>query len=267
MKTKIFYPALVAMAALSTPAFAQWEDGVAAVTSGFWEDELYFSGLGRPAPVAPSPNSTNGAQSGQNVRNDESAPLSDAHWEFTHEMVDLDGDGNVSRNELIGMLEGGKLRADTSASGWVAYETWPVRTDTSNTEAVSVELGNGTLPLGYEAVTLEQGVMVDSPFSILSARREARFAGADADGNGSIDLQEMMQLRRAFMQARGNENAGNDEKVRKQARRIIQRIDTNGDQMISRQELAISRGNLEMQRLDTDGDGQISPAEWDVTSN
>ena len=265
MKAKISISALVAMAALSTPAFAQSEDGVAAVTSGFWEDELYFGGLGGPAAGAQASNSTNGAQSGQNVRNDESAPLSDAHWEFTHEMVDLDGDGNVSRNELMGMLEGGKLRADTSAAGWVAYETWPVRTDTPDTEAVSVELENGTLPQGYEAVTLEQGVMVDSPFSILSARVEARFAGADQNQDNNVDLQEMMQLRRAFMEARGNANAGNDEKVRKQANRIIQRVDTNGDQMISREELAASRGNRVMQRLDTDGDGQISPAEWEVT--
>ncbi len=241
---KIYFAASVALSALFIPftsaALAQAESGVvAAVNSGWWGREMaetpgLLGSLDGAAPVAigggigATINETNTVNEFFNL------DPRFAKGEFPHEMVDLDGDGNVSRNELMGMLEGGRLRVE------------------------------GAAPIA-SAVLAEDGAGSNNPMSVLSARREARFAQTDGNQNGGVDFEELMQLRRDFMAERGNENAGNEARVRKQARRIMGRLDSNGDQMISREELAEARGSRFMSRLDADGDGQISPAEWEVT--
>jgi len=310
MKTKSLIALAAVASMLAAPAYAQWEDGVAAaVGAGWWGQDL-----------ASSPGLSGGPNIMDDLEDNESLRLSDGHWELTHSMADLDGDGNVSRSELMGMLEGGNLRnpaaaptglTDVSVADVTSDSTGAAPTGLTDVSVADVTGGESAStsglidvsvadvdgegaarmadsvdpssddPQGYEAVTLEQGVdgfsaeigrrpgpaLISNPLSILSERVEARFVHADQNQDDKVDLQEMMQLRREFMQARGNEDAGNDTKVRKQANRIIGRIDTDGDQMISREELAAARGNRVMQRLDTDGDGQISPAEWEVTLN
>jgi Ca2+-binding EF-hand superfamily protein len=268
MKTK----SLMALAALSSllalPAFAQMAAGGAgAGSAGWWGQEL-----------AAAPGLSDGLNVMDDLENNEAQRLSDTHWELTHGMVDLNGDGNVSRNELMGMLEGGKLRNSAAApNGLIDVSVADVAGQGAARMAEGVAVSSD--PQGFEAVTLEQGVnavsatvgggqaaaFVGNPLSTLAEHEEARFLRADQNGDRAVDLQELVQLRRALMQAGGNETTGNDNRLRKQARRIIGRIDTNGDQMVTREELAAARGNRMMQRLDTNGDGQISPAEWAVT--
>lgn len=327
--TKLHICTMAACVLFAAPAFSQtapyWEDGVAAAAgNSWWGRELgrgpaelgYLSGAASVVASGDFNPSTSAdgqsiieMQDGDDARispdtngrvmdeweDNESVRLSDAHWEFTHQMADLNGDGNVSRSELMGMLEGGPLgyvdkstcdlmaasRARQEAAGWVDISTCDNSSGATGEEGAArmAEAAEpASEPQSYEAVTHEQGVQAGSlsaepggrtftnnPLSVLSARREARFLHADKNEDGGIDLEEMIQLRRAFMESRDNANAGNETKLRKQARRIIQRIDADGDRMISREELAAAQGNRMMDRLDSDGDGQISPEEWAVT--
>jgi len=296
MKTLFSVSTFSMITLLSSAAMAQ-------DSGGWWGQEL----AGLPGLLGGI--SAAGQQDGPGIMDDlednESVRLSDDHWQITHEMADLDGDGSVSLNELTGMLEGGKLRAPEPAGGWTDVYVADLRDDDAVNirEGDEVEMtggatpegtasgltdvsvadvtGSGSVgiregdevevvsqglvadsPEGYEAVSLEQG-LVDSPFSVLSARVEARFVQADQNGDGGVDLAELTQLRRDYMAAHGKQ--ANANRAQKQARRIMGRIDSNGDRMISREELAASRGNRMMQRLDSDGDGQISQAEWAVT--
>ena len=207
-----------------------------------------------------------GPFSGGDTASDQ-APIFDS-GAFPLEAVDLDGDGQVSRSELIGMLEGesvGFVDAST-VDPYVDSSTVDPYVDSSTVDQLA---GNGAEGAARDAGGGEQtakgpqGARVESPFGVLSARREARFVKADTNGDGGVDMEELMQLRRDFMAAHGKE--ANDNRVRKQAQRIMGRIDTDGNGRISREELAQARGNRVMQALDADADGQISAAEWQVT--
>lgn len=84
----------------------------------------------------------------------------------------------------------------------------------------------------------------------MAAHMKARFDGADADGNGI--------LTRAEMEANGKKKAG------KRANRMIERLDTNGDDGVSFAELQAGRGGKMFERVDADGDGAITKAEFDA---
>ena len=99
----------------------------------------------------------------------------------------------------------------------------------------------------------------------LSALLEARFAKADGNGDGGIELQELMQIRRAYLTARGKDPQANPNRLRKQAKRVLGRMDTSGDGKISRAEFAAATAAFYMRQLDSDRNKKISPSEWQRT--
>ncbi len=240
---------MAACALFAAPAFSQavpgWDEGVAAaVGNGWWGRETARGNRllnmfdGADAVVASAdfnPQSAATAQSviemqdGDDMRAGGGAPLSDGHWEYanmevSHQMADLNGDGHVSRSELIGMLEGGKLRMADAAP---------------QPESVSAELG--------------RGLFRSNPMSAVSARRTARFEQADADGDGRVGVTELMQMRsgRGIPQARAQRliariDTDGDMRVSLQelsvarGQRFMKRLDVDGDGQISAEEWAVT---------------------------
>ena len=85
----------------------------------------------------------------------------------------------------------------------------------------------------------------------LAAPGAARFAAADADGNGRISLDEM--------QARARDAAGT------RAGRMFARLDADGDGGVTPEELSARRDPSRMiARLDTDGSGTVSRPEFEA---
>lgn len=83
----------------------------------------------------------------------------------------------------------------------------------------------------------------------LDARVQARFSRADLDGNGVLS--------RAEIEARGSARA------KERASKMIDRLDTDGDQAVSFEEMQAVRGGRMFERADANGDGAISKAEFD----
>ncbi len=81
---------------------------------------------------------------------------------------------------------------------------------------------------------------------------QAKFSTADTNGDGQLDAAELTA-------AAERERAGRIE-------RMIARKDTNGDGLLSLEEMAPREGSggRLFARADTDGNGEISQAEWDA---
>lgn len=172
-----------------------------------------------------------------------------ANQEVSYQSADLDGDGNVSRLELIGMLEGGKMRDG---------EVLVLRDD--NSESTSLEVG----------ATEGDSFFGLSPRFALAPVREERFAQTDTNGDGGVNVDELMELRRVLMAERGNDERPNaEQRARRATTRIMGRIDTDNDGRITRTELALARSarvERMVDRVDSNNDGQISPEEWQTAS-
>ncbi len=97
---------------------------------------------------------------------------------------------------------------------------------------------------GDGSVTLEE----------LQAHRTAQFAGADADGDGKITAEELT----AWTEAKRADRA------LKRGERMIAKLDTDKDGVLSMEELTARMGNGErmIKRLDSDGDGAVSEEEF-----
>ncbi|WP_440997495.1 EF-hand domain-containing protein [Arhodomonas sp. SL1] len=95
---------------------------------------------------------------------------------------------------------------------------------------------------GGHAMGLNPG---DLPASVedLRNRHAERFAAADANGDGQVDADEMQE---AMMRWR--------------AERRVQRLDSDGDGLVSEQEFVYPM-ERRLMRMDRDGDGQIGPRE------
>lgn len=116
--------------------------------------------------------------------------------------------------------------------------------------------------MGPRDVTFEQ-LDANSDGSLtqaeMAAHRAARFAEMDTDGSGTLDAAEI--------------TAAAEGRKARRAERMIERIDANGDGVLSQEELAQAgprarsdrgdRGDRFM-RIDADGDGAISKAEFDA---
>lgn len=104
----------------------------------------------------------------------------------------------------------------------------------------------------FEALDLDGDGML-TPEEMAGAR-EARFAGADSNGDGVLDRDELM--------ARGSE------RMARGIDRMLERADADGDGALSAEELAEmrpGRGGPEamFDRFDADGDGALTEAEFD----
>ncbi len=88
----------------------------------------------------------------------------------------------------------------------------------------------------------------------MEAMRAIGFARADADGDGTISLEEM--------QAHGAERA------RERAERVMERLDSNADGVLSSDELpSDDRASRRFDRVDTNDDGTISKAEFEAAKD
>lgn len=197
-----------------------------------------------------------------NLTAEPGANLSDDHWQFANQEVaymsaDLDGDGSVSRLELMGMLEGGKIR-EGEILIFQAEQEGAAGVDGSGPDAQMTPTTEGDSFLNL------------NPRFALAPVREERFAQTDTNTDGGVDVDELMELRRVLMAERGNDDKPNaEQRARRATTRIMGRIDTDNDGKISRTELALARtARVErmVNRIDSNSDGQISPEEWQAAN-
>ena len=84
------------------------------------------------------------------------------------------------------------------------------------------------------------------------AARSDRFEGADTNGDGLLSTEELVQA----ALARHSEEA-----ITERVERMIERLDKDGDQALSAEELPGDRSNAMFDRADADGDGIVTRAE------
>ncbi|WP_380057671.1 EF-hand domain-containing protein [Falsihalocynthiibacter sp. SS001] len=85
----------------------------------------------------------------------------------------------------------------------------------------------------------------------MKAHADARFAEMDADGDGKVSPEEL----KAFSEKRQSERH-----AERQAK-MIERLDQDGDGMLSQEEMTPKGADQMFEKLDTDGDGQLSEEE------
>jgi Ca2+-binding EF-hand superfamily protein len=90
----------------------------------------------------------------------------------------------------------------------------------------------------------------------LQAHRAAKFAAADANGDGLLDAAEALAFHQAEMA----------EMLERRAKMMIERHDDNGDGSLSAEEMGESRLEDRFALIDTDNDGAISPAEAEAAA-
>ncbi len=99
----------------------------------------------------------------------------------------------------------------------------------------------------------------------LNAALDARFARADANGDGAIDQAERDAARAERRERMRERRAERGRDGRRGGR--MARLDTNGDGVITRDEVPHERGLAIFDRVDTNGDGQIDQAERSEARN
>jgi Ca2+-binding EF-hand superfamily protein len=104
----------------------------------------------------------------------------------------------------------------------------------------------------FETLDLDGDGMVT--LEEMEGARVARFAEADANGDGLLDRDELM--------------AGGSERMARGIDRMMDRADADGDGALSQEELAGLRSGRRgpeaiFQRFDADGDGSLSAAEFE----
>lgn len=88
----------------------------------------------------------------------------------------------------------------------------------------------------------------------IAAFRAARAAAIDANGDGKLGAEELAAMQMQGMQDRANQRAA----------RMIERMDTDGDGLLTAAEMAAGHDGMPMfERIDADGDGAITQDEVD----
>ena len=89
----------------------------------------------------------------------------------------------------------------------------------------------------------------------IDANRATRVAEVDANKDGLLSAEELVQMQIAAM----------TERATAMAAKMVSAMDSDADGLVSAAELAAGRGpSLVVDQLDTDGDGAISQAEMDA---
>ncbi len=139
---------------------------------------------------------------------------------------------------------------------------------TALTGAIILALAAGSLPLSaqdrgdrghgprgpridFEEVDANQDGKITQ--EELQAHAAARFAAADTDGNGTLSVEEMI----------ARAEAQRAERMMRGAERMIERMDQNGDGVLSAAEMGPRDEGRIFARLDADEDGAISREEMD----
>ncbi|MCA8884239.1 MAG: EF-hand domain-containing protein [Rhodobacteraceae bacterium] len=126
------------------------------------------------------------------------------------------------------------------------------------TGLVAVPLAAGPLfaldrsGMGPDFATLDQNSDGVVTAEEIAARHQARFADADADGNGTLSREELA-AGIGKMQA---------ERMQQGADRMIARFDKNGDGALSQDELPSGPQDGMLKRLDANNDGQLDQQEF-----
>lgn len=95
----------------------------------------------------------------------------------------------------------------------------------------------------------------------MDARKAARFAEADTDGNGSLSAEEMS----AKMPGKGEKDKKGEkgsERKTERLEKMISRMDTDGDGEVSAAEMDAMEKKSLFERLDTNGDGVLTADEF-----
>lgn len=88
----------------------------------------------------------------------------------------------------------------------------------------------------------------------MQAYQAARFADVDTDGDGKISSEELS----------AHVEEGRMERAEKRIESMIERMDTDGDGVLSTVEMAPKDADKMFERLDTDGDGAVSKEELEA---
>ena len=111
--------------------------------------------------------------------------------------------------------------------------------------------GSGEMPTFEEMDTNGDGVVTAEE---LAAVGEARFAEMDADGDGVLSVEEITAMITAEASAR----------AAKGVERMLERLDENGDGVISQDEMPERDHSRVVDHLDEDDDGAISEEEFET---
>jgi Ca2+-binding EF-hand superfamily protein len=164
--------------------------------------------------------------------------------------ADTDGDGSISRAEYMAQAEARFARMDANGDGQIA--------------------GDEMRRPGREAATGGDAAAPMTKAAYL-AKASERFAKMDANGDGTISTDEMQARRDARGARRGamSDQPGTAPGIATGSPRgdhrakMLQRVDTNGDGRISRDEMRV-QDDKRFAKLDANGDGFIDKGEMDA---
>ncbi|QNQ07605.1 EF-hand domain-containing protein [Sphingomonas alpina] len=169
--------------------------------------------------------------------------------------ADTDGDGSISRSEYMAQAEARFARMDANGDGQIA--------------------GDEMRRPGRQAATGGDAAAPMTKAAYLAKAGE-RFARMDANGDGKISADEMQAMRDARGARRGPMGGQPDAAtpnapgaatggLRSDHRaKMLQRIDTDGDGRISRDEMRV-RDDKRFAKLDANSDGFIDQGEMEAS--
>ena len=129
-------------------------------------------------------------------------------------------------------------------------------------------LGAGVSSAAMAARGDDMGAMQELNFETLDADKDgkvttaevdaasaARFQTADANADGKLSAEELAAMQIKTMRERATARAA----------KMIEKLDTDGDKMLSDVEMAAGKGRVDMfEKIDADGDDAITKAEADA---
>ncbi|MES2057050.1 MAG: EF-hand domain-containing protein [Pseudomonadota bacterium] len=163
--------------------------------------------------------------------------------------ADTDNDGTVSRAEYMAQAEARFARMDANGDGQIAGD------EMRRPGRMAAAGGDAAAPITKAAYL---------------AKAAERFARMDTNGDGKISADEMQAMRDTMSARRGAMNgqpttpdaAAGGPRGDHRAK-TLQRIDTNGDGRISRDEMRV-QDDKRFAKLDANGDGFIDQGEMEA---